>query len=175
MKQTKVATLSSIINNLAEIEVSKIGQFIKNIQIIEADVLNYCIWDKEQYTRVCLHCSETTECLLLCWEAGQSTPIHNHNGQKCWVLQLVGEIEEKKYNLVNSKPQLANTNLLQTGECSYIDDAIGWHCLCNNTNSRSVSLHIYINPISECLVFNETENQMIVKKLDYNNKPVEVF
>lgn len=35
--------------------------------------------------------------LLLCWEKGQQSPIHDHAGASCWVKMLSGDLEEVLY------------------------------------------------------------------------------
>ena len=40
-------------------------------------------WSDESYTRNCIVENEKFELILLCWEKGQITPIHDHGGEEC--------------------------------------------------------------------------------------------
>ncbi|CAK9047208.1 unnamed protein product [Durusdinium trenchii] len=35
--------------------------------------------------------------LLLCWEKGQQSPIHDHSGAHCFIKMLSGRIRERKF------------------------------------------------------------------------------
>lgn len=153
---------------ISDAEVSEIGYILKNNNVDWESIEPYCKWNNAEYTRNCLKRTNKLEIILLCWEPGQITKIHNHNGQKCWVHQLLGQIHENKFKLNSSNcPELAESKFLNKGGCSYIDDEMGYHNLENKSSNRSVSLHIYINPIDECLVYNDNEDCFKKKELTY--------
>ncbi len=47
-----------------------------------------------RYTRTLVGYDEQFIVLLLCWEKGQSSPIHDHAGSSCWVKILTGTLDE---------------------------------------------------------------------------------
>ena len=42
------------------------------------------------YTRTCLYCDDRFEVLVLDWAPGAVTEIHDHGGQRCWLMVLQG-------------------------------------------------------------------------------------
>ena len=110
-----------------------------------------------------------TELILLCWNKKQETPIHEHGGQKCWVYQVDGEVEEKRYQ--NDESGDLNVTLkinLTAGSVTYMDDEMGYHELINSENKRAMTLHIYVSPIDSCEVFCDKKEEFITKELEYD-------
>lgn len=50
-----------------------------------------------RYTRTLVGFDSHFVALLLCWEKGQRSPIHDHAGASCWVKMLAGDLEEVLY------------------------------------------------------------------------------
>ena len=165
-QEKRTINLKDFVKDILMMKASEIGDYLKSNPFIVRDLLSYCTWNKEHYTRNCLHRNQEKEVILLCWEPGQKTPIHNHNGQNCWVSQLQGSITENLYLVHNQKYDLTNSILLEEGKCSFINDEMGWHNLENNSKKRAVSLHIYVNPIEECEILNGEKT--VSKKLEYD-------
>src|ERR1700730_6446847 len=49
------------------------------------------------YTRTCAYRDREFEVLLLNWAAGAASPIHDHGGQRCWMLVLSGKLQVDDY------------------------------------------------------------------------------
>ena len=68
--------------------------------IIAADIMvdmlsrRYIHFSKRKYTRNLVAYEETLSVILLCWEANQKTPIHDHGdfGMRTWVKVLQGNL-----------------------------------------------------------------------------------
>lgn len=168
IQEIRTIDLKELVNDILIMKTSEIGDYLKTNSFVVQDLLSYCTWNEEHYTRNCLQRNQEKEIILLCWEPGQKTPIHNHNGQNCWVSQLQGSITENLYQNYNQQYNLTNSISLEEGKCSFINDEMGWHNLENHSNKRSVSLHIYVNPIEECEILNGEKT--ITKKLEYDNE-----
>jgi cysteine dioxygenase len=52
----------------------------------------YLVWDRRHYTRNLIDRTSLYELLAICWEVGQGSPIHNHDGQNCWMAIPVGQL-----------------------------------------------------------------------------------
>ena len=55
------------------------------------------------YQRVCVAHDDNAELILLCWDKGQGTPIHNHGRQECWVHIVEGEMTEKSHPTITRR------------------------------------------------------------------------
>ena len=98
--------------------------------------------------------------LLLCWEKGQKSPIHDHSGSNCWVKVLDGEIEECLYDLGEDgiSTQLKSKRTFSPGGIAYINDSYGVHKMGNpNEDKVAISLHVYSPAYHECFIFGEHE------------------
>lgn len=129
---------------------------VGNLKILPEDCQDYQFWSSDHYTRNCIVRDSDYELILLCWEPGQETPIHCHGGEECWVYMIQGNLVEKRFANGEKEPgQLLGEMDLGKFQKSYINDAMGFHSLHNQTDMRSMSLHLYHEPIKDCRVYNE--------------------
>jgi cysteine dioxygenase len=112
-------------------------------------------WSEERYTRNLIARSDDFELLLLCWGPGQESPIHNHEGQNCWMGVLDGRIEEVQYAFPASAGPLAElgASVCDPGRVAFIHDEIGLHLVRGHAGRAAVSLHLYAAPYDACNVY----------------------
>lgn len=144
-------------------------KILKSLQIPVKNFKDLAEWDLGHYSRICLARCEKYELIMLCWNAFDKTPIHNHDGQNCWVYQIDGQIEEVRYQLdENNIPQPTYNSILTPGKMTFMDDRMGYHALRNNNNNnRAITLHLYVNPIDKCAVYNKEKESFQIKDLEY--------
>jgi len=119
------------------------------------DWSSLCFFDGERYTRNLVHRCGTFELLLLCWDEGQESAIHDHAGQDCWMAVLDGELEETHFRAATAAGtplEAGKARVFSKGQVAYIHDEIALH-LIRPRGGRGVSLHLYASPIDACLVF----------------------
>lgn len=108
------------------------------------------------YTRTLLHRCETFEILMLHWDAGARTDIHDHGGALCWFSVARGCVGVENFDLIGSGQGTLKSDgraQLGTGEIDYRQDDVHLHrCF---TAEPSVSLHVYARPIERFNVFDE--------------------
>jgi cysteine dioxygenase len=141
-------------------------------------------WDKQDweafahfdasrhYTRNLVATDQTTyTLLLLCWNPGQESPIHDHPCDGCWMQVLQGQIQECRYkynNRVasNSNSKNNNNNMNNGGklECIqdmtfdeggivFIEDSQGLHKVGNPGTRPAVTMHLYSPPFQSCKIW----------------------
>ena len=112
---------------------------------------------------------ETFTLLLLCWNPGRESPIHDHPCDGCWVKVLQGQVQECRYddydpeeNITPSSASASNEFPMKTlqcisdeiykgGELSYITDSMGYHKVGNPSGTiPAVSMHLYSPPFQNC-------------------------
>ena len=162
-------SLNELITTLSEAERSQYNAIIRSMKFSVDSFGDYCSWCEKSYTRNCIVENEKFEMILLCWEKGQITPIHDHGGEECWVKVIDGELGETIYQEDETgKLNKIKSNTSKTGDISYMIDFMGFHRLENLSTERSMSLHIYAKPIRTCRVFNEDSKEFVGKKLAYS-------
>jgi len=140
------------------------------MNIPPSDFKAFEFWSEEGYTRNCLARTESYELLLLCWDSHQATPIHCHNGEECWVYVVNGVLEEERFEMNESDDLvLTDKSVYQPADLSYMSDDMGYHLLRNADAQKAMSLHLYMNPIDQCSIYDEEEGVFIYKELTYDS------
>jgi predicted metal-dependent enzyme (double-stranded beta helix superfamily) len=161
--------IQELVKLLSETSKTHYNSVLQNFDFDAIDFKSFESWASEKYTRNCLYKDEQFELLLLCWDAGQETSIHDHDGEDCWVYVLSGEMEELFYSQNKSNCLIQeNSRYILPHQLSFMNDRIGFHKLRNCSQGKSVSLHVYAKPIEQCHFYCETSEQFIEKKLNYD-------
>lgn len=162
--------IQELIKLLSESPKTHYNSVLHNFDFDAIDFKSFESWASEKYTRNCLYKDEQFELLLICWDAGQETSIHNHDGEDCWVCVLRGEMEEVFYSLDQSNGlKEEGSRFILPHQLSFMNDKIGLHKLVNSYQGKSVSLHVYAKPIKQCHFYCETSEQFISRKLNYDS------
>ena len=161
-------TIDELITALSEGEKTTYNHIIHSIKFPANTLDKYSSWSSECYTRNCIIKNERFELILLCWEKGQVTQIHDHGGEECWVKVVEGEFRENIYKEDEAgKLKIVKSAISKANEVTYMKDFMGFHSLENTANKRSMSLHLYAKPIRNCNVFDEKTKTFINKNLTY--------
>lgn len=146
------------------------NKLLTNFDFSTINFESYKTWSIEKYTRNCLYKDANFELILLCWEKGQQTPIHGHNGQDCWVFLLEGSMEEVFFSMGdNDSLTVCGSHPVMPNQVTFMNDGQGFHQLKNDAKGRSVSLHLYAKPIENCKSFDEKSKQFIQRSLNFDS------
>ncbi len=124
------------------------------------------------YTRNLVARNEWYELLVLCWDRGQTSPIHNHAGQNCWMAVLEGRIEEIQFHPpAGGAGPLAtgSTRTLEPGRVAFINDDIALHLVRPAAGQKGISLHLYSRPIDTCNVYDPDSGRVVARRLEYHS------
>lgn len=155
---------------------TEVLNFLKKTTVDPESLKKHLIFKPENYTRNLIFKNEDFEMLLLCWEPGQATRIHDHASQGCWMSVLDGIITSENYDFVSRKD--FNGNLRRSscesfvkGEAYYIDDSVSLHLLRNpiKNNTRTLTLHIYSKPFSKCTIYDLEKRTVSDLELSYDS------
>ena len=137
------------------------------------DWRRFAFFDRDAYTRNLVARNDQFEMLVLCWNVGQASPIHNHDRQNCWMAVLEGEIEETQYRVAegNALPRLVPSAArnFTSGRVAFINDDIALHRVRPLPGTAGVSLHLYSKPIDVCTVYDERSGRVTKKTLAYHS------
>lgn len=128
-------------------------------------------FDPARYARQRLYRDETFELLLLCWDRGQATPVHDHDGQAGWITVLEGSLSIQEYeryggpadlgDLTSDEPTPPDTVPLvpvrrsTVAAGSSVAEAAAPETIhrVGACGGRALSLHLYAGPLRTFLVF----------------------
>ena len=163
-----ITSIENLIECFDDAEPSEQLSVLKRTNISVSDFEKYASWINGEYSRNCIARRDSFEMILICWDEDAKTPIHDHGGQHCWVLQVSGTITEKRFEQNDGSFTLEDEAVLNAGSLSYMNYKMGYHTLENNSKSRALTLHIYANPIDQCNVFNEEKSEFEIKEMVYD-------
>ncbi len=163
----KIKTVEKLISEFVDTKSnpSKVLEIMRKVDIPREELEKYYSWDDENYARNVLARNDEFELLLICWEQGQSSPIHDFNSQEAWIHPVLGWIKEERFkiNPDDVKLERVSSVLLGTDEYSYMNH-VDIHRYSNANKGRSVSLNVYSKPVTEWRVYDEETSNSVVKK-----------
>jgi len=138
----------------------------------------YLLWDEKHYTRNLIFRNDLFEVVLICWNAGQQSPIHDSNGSECYMGVLQGTAEETHYHIDQRSfkedptecPDLrkGETHHYREGDISYISDDIALHRI-RPVNGQAVSLHVFSPPLTSTGVYLQDLNRVSHPRTTYHS------
>jgi cysteine dioxygenase len=173
--KNKIDQLISCVSNC---ETKDYLKLLQDLNFTAGDFIEYINFSSEKYIRTCVAKGDDFELILLCWEKGQKAPIHGHDGSEGWAFVVQGEFEEKRYILnpnTNQLNQKFKVRMSDNEICHTSTDKSEFHSIANVNNGRSITLHLYKNPIEKCRVYDEKSGEMIQRNMQYDFKNEAVF
>jgi cysteine dioxygenase len=111
---------------------------LSNIEL--SDKIEY---SSKKYTRKVIYIDDNIEVVVIGWDKGQSSTIHDHPSNGCIYRILCGDMVEYRYN---SKLNIESMVKLNNGDIGNIMDNRYYHKMSNESGGRASSLHIYSPP-----------------------------
>ncbi|KAJ0399148.1 hypothetical protein ATCC90586_002652 [Pythium insidiosum] len=101
---------------------------------------------------------ETYALILLVWNRGKYSPIHDHPCDGCWVKVIDGTVNEVQYKISDSGRLEETSNIVLSEGVTYMDDSIGLHKIGNPRDDvDAITLHLYSPPYEKCRIWFDTE------------------
>ena len=152
---------------------SRVARMLSTYAAEHEDWRRFALFDPDVYTRNLISRTEHYEMLLLCWNVGQKSPIHNHAGQNCWMAVMEGQIQETLYTpSAQGAPgplQAGSSRVYVPGRVGFINDDIALHRVQPVSGMRGISLHLYSKPIDVCNVYDEETGRVVESRLVYHS------
>lgn len=178
-------SLADLVNRLnslspSDFTLARISAILSDRPVRDSSLKNFLNFRDEKYARNLVYRCDAFEMMVLCWQPGQVTPIHNHSGQCGWVRVLRGRMEETDYAAPDwmrggvippgrieiddagvghgvALTELDTRTIAASCEVSAVDRARSIHRLGNPKrhagDERAVTLHVYARPHDSCLNF----------------------
>ncbi|MBI5434317.1 MAG: cysteine dioxygenase family protein [Planctomycetes bacterium] len=149
----------------------RVAELVSRYARAHDDWRTFALFDSQRYARNLVHKDELFELILLCWDLGQVTPIHDHQGQRCWMGVLDGRVEEILYAPPEggTAPRVRGSKEHERGAVAFITDDIALHRIAQVGTARAVSLHLYSRPIPVCRIFDPATGVVADRTLTYHS------
>lgn len=162
-----IKSLNRLIEVLKQTNAENYITVVKNMNLPISDFENFAHFKEDGYARNCIIKTPKFELILICWKKGDRTPIHGHDKQKCWVYLVDGEMTELRYKYDNGKLSESNRQQMKSRDLTYMQDSMGYHLLKNSEEQKAMTLHLYMNPVESCEVYNDSSNCFENKTLEF--------
>lgn len=162
-----IKTIEQLVHELSSMDEthSKVLDIMSLVEIPIEEFEKYFRWNDARYTRNVLARTDNFEVLLVCWEKGQLSPVHDFNSQEAWIHPIVGKLREERFkiNFEDERLERVSNMILGVNEFSYMKQ-IAIHRYSNAYEGRSVSLNVYCKPVTEWRVYDESTTDCVVLK-----------
>jgi cysteine dioxygenase len=158
-------------------ETDEVRSMLARMPVDESSLAPYLTWDRQHYTRNLIDKTDLYELIAICWDVGQSSSVHNHRDQNCWMAAPVGRLlvenfEVRFQDIEAGTCQLLASNTVElTAEnpCA-VDPHEPVHRVVNprEANQRAVTLHVYSRPYDSCVVYSPEQGTCGDIQLHYN-------
>ncbi len=165
-------------------KIDEIIRFLQSTPVSSDTLTPYLTWDRQHYTRNLIDKTTLYELVAICWEIGQSSSIHNHREQNCWMAVPVGRLLVENFRTISQdlsagacELETSDTVEMNPRQPCAVDPVEPVHRVYNprEFNQRAVSLHVYSRPFDTCVVYSQEQRTCGVIKLHYQTeygKPV---
>ncbi len=122
----------------------------------------YYFWHPHNYTRNLVYKDDRFELMVICWDRGVASRVHNHWDQRCWMTVPVGRLKGQNFAVesideASGHCRLRETDTFELSEClaAKVELEEPIHQILNlaEFDERAVSIHIYSKPYDRCLSY----------------------
>ena len=140
----------------------RVEAYLRDHLVDPESLAPYLHYEATHYTRNLIHRCGLFELMAICWEVGQTSRIHNHAGQRCWMAVPIGRLAVQNYTVVRTDAatgfcELAEADRLEMDprHPARVQDERPIHAVLNlpEYEAPATSLHVYSRPYDRCLVY----------------------
>jgi cysteine dioxygenase len=164
--------------------------FCDSVQVSDTSLEPYVFFDEKIYTRNMIYRDDLFEIMTICWQPGQKTAVHTHNGQLCWMIPQRGNLGLVDYkwlgcdhpdhqNVVgldclagsdHTKLEVVREVEACAGGTVMTADKLQTIHRLYNLDEPAVSIHIYSRPVDSCGAFDMEKQHCYRRQLAYFSK-----
>lgn len=177
-------TISDWVRNLAAIpernfSLDNVQDYILHHAVRPESLEKYLFFSKGSYTRNLIFKNEVFECMAICWEVGQSSRVHNHRDQNCWMSAPIGRLKVQNFHVDERDSSHGTCHLTPTdiyemdaGHPAHVNPLEPVHQVLNlpEYNQRAVSIHVYSKPFDMCEVYYRDQGTYADVPLHYTSE-----
>jgi cysteine dioxygenase len=174
------------------ITLARVTEYIKNVPVSREALDQYVWWADDRYTRNLIYRDDLFEVMTICWQPGQRTAAHTHNGQLGWMTVPEGNVTVENFRHVScnapenqnvvgldclggatqiTMERLDQTEFAGAETVATVDKIHTIHRISNREKTGgAVSLHIYSRPFDSCVAFDLEKQRCFRRTLSYYSK-----
>lgn len=150
---------------LRETDPRDFGRILERYTFPSHDLLPYLRWNQKHYTRTCVVRNVRFELLVICYEPGQRTSIHDYDSTSAWVQPLMGEVMEERFQCdLDGGIRLKQASRLSKGVPTALPRDSSIHRFTNAGAERAITLNLYAPPMSQWRVYDEHTGESRVRE-----------
>jgi uncharacterized NAD(P)/FAD-binding protein YdhS/predicted metal-dependent enzyme (double-stranded beta helix superfamily) len=140
-----------------ELKLDRLRDWMARLDLKDMAIEEHICFDTQSYQRQILYRDSSFEIVLVCWQPGQFSTIHDHNGSLNVTRVYRGILTSRTFNRNDSVtgkvfPLLWEEKYLQKDELVEVDrDRI--HQLANTSEQNLVTLNLYAKPLQQMRVY----------------------
>jgi len=172
------------IRGLAEIPADEFDQdhvprYIFEHAIERSSLEPFIFFSSRHYTRNLVFKNNVFECLVICWDIGQSSAIHDHNDKSGWICLVDGRLFVQNYAVEARDIVHRTCCLIPTGAVelagdrpTFIEKEQNVHKVSNLARyaRRAISVHVYQQPMSQCEIYCPGTGPYEVVQMSYTSE-----
>ncbi|MEP6947299.1 MAG: cysteine dioxygenase family protein [Acidobacteriota bacterium] len=152
--------------------------FLADNPVDVSSIEPYFFWDPNFYTRNLVYKDDRFEAMVICWEKGMSSRVHDHAGQKCWMTVPVGRLRGQNFAIAEIDESTSFCRLIETNSFELSESLAAKveleepiHQVLNlpDFDERAVSIHIYSKPFDNCVSYCRDSHTFKTVPLFYNS------
>ena len=149
---------------------SRVLEAVGKNRVAAPELEPYMVWKPDRYTRSLIYRDDLFQVLVLCWNVGQASPVHDHAGQKCWMSLPQGRLEITNYSFKHGR-EIEFIDAETVGEHQsdiHVDQCCSVHQIANRCAwcEPAVSLHVYSRPFDSCYIYDLATGTRALKPMD---------
>lgn len=182
------ASLKEVLRQLREEvhgagQAERVGERLSGVRLRPESLGPFLHFRRGRYTRNLVYRDPLFEVVLNCWDAGTSSPIHDHDGQECWFSIQAGSFLLEDFPLLSGGREPGPAVLgpprergpVGPGHVDFRGPVDPIHRV-SALSGPAVTLHVYAAPVEQCLVFDVRRQRCTWRQLCYYSvfgRPVE--
>lgn len=160
----------------SNIPLDQLKKSLGELQVDDAELTELMCFDPGHYMRNRFLRTDAYEILLLCFAAGQRTPIHDHAGSACGVKVIEGTASETIFERTEDGwiYPTETRQLSEGGVVGSFDSDTHQVSNLQSGGKRLVTLHVYSPPLAEVGNYSLTSNEVVrVRAATHEPQPVD--
>ena len=155
MKANAITDVQALVKELArKRSPSAYAEVLSRSSFTDEALQRYCRWNTRHYTRTCIHRDANFELLLICYEPGQCTSVHDYDSQSAVIRAIKGEVVEEQFTILsNGMLRCVSEIHLFPGDASHLRNSSSIHRMTNREGERAITLNLYSKPVSSWKVY----------------------
>ncbi len=161
MGQTVRQFLDALDQHSERVPIDELVARMEDLEIGEGDFRCFARFCDESYQRNLMHAGPGYQALILCWKAGQRSPIHDHKGSSCGVRVLSGRMTETLFDRTPDGHIYATGSVThEVGSVCGSEDA-DIHQVSNlSAEDELITLHVYSPPLLNMGVYSLQDTEV---------------